>query len=162
MRTSREQAFAVLSQLGVAPIFLESYRSKRLPEDLDVLFGPPEAFFLDPEIQDVYTEGRLIPLLDDGNFGVVTFYDPRDGTFVKMDVESGPENATILANWQQYLADLMIFVYENNDDDDEVRRIAELVGFSELPRIIEFARSYQGADSYHQRRAAFVASFGSP
>jgi len=159
-RSSREQAFAVLARLRVAPIFLESYRSPRLPENLDIVFGPPEEFFLGPEDQDAYTEGRLIPILDDGNFGVVTFYDPHDHTFVQKDVESPDERLTTFANWQQCLADLMIRIYENNEDDDQVLRIADLVGFKDLPRIVEFARPGQDPNSYHRRRAAFVATFG--
>jgi hypothetical protein len=40
----------------------------RLPENLDVYFGAPEEFFLAPDTLPPYTRGRLVPVLDDGNF----------------------------------------------------------------------------------------------
>jgi hypothetical protein len=36
----------VIEALGVAPVFSESYRAKRLPENLSIYFGPPEEYFM--------------------------------------------------------------------------------------------------------------------
>ena len=63
------------------------YRQKRLPENLDIYFSPPEEFFLASDTQSPYTDGGLIPILDDGNFGIVTFLDPETRTIVQKDVE---------------------------------------------------------------------------
>src|SRR5262245_11649442 len=105
MAFTRDQAYAALASLKPAPIFLESYRSRPLPENLDIYFGPPEEFFIAPETQDPCTGGRLVPILDDGNFGLVTFLDPDTKALVQIDVESPGEVRASFRHWQQYLAD---------------------------------------------------------
>lgn len=130
MAFTREQAYAALASLNPAPVFLESYRVKPLPENLDIYFGPPEEFFIAPDTQELYTRNRLIPILDDGNFGQVTFLDPDTRELVQMYVESPEESRTVFRHWQDYLADLMARLGETVDDDDRFRRMAELVGFS--------------------------------
>src|SRR5262249_54620162 len=105
---TREQAQAALAALNPAPVFLGAYRGERLPMDLDIFVGVPEEFFLAPDTETTYTGGRLIPILDDGNFGIITFYDPDARTLVQKDVESPREILARFGDWQQYLADLMI------------------------------------------------------
>lgn len=73
MAFTRDEAYEALASLNPAPIFLESYRVRSLPENLDIYFGPPEEFFIASDTQDRYTGGRLVPILDDGNFRLVTF-----------------------------------------------------------------------------------------
>lgn len=113
MAFTSEQAYRTLAALQPAPIFLQSYESKRLSENLDIYFGPPEEFFIAPDTQQVYTRGRRVPILDDGNFGLVTSYDPVVHTLIQMDVESPQEDRTTFQHWQQYLADLMIHIAES-------------------------------------------------
>lgn len=157
MAFTREQAYASLASLNPAPIFLESYRVSSLPENLDIYFGPPEEFFFAPDTQEVYTGKRLIPILDDGNFGLVTFLDPGTRELVQMDVESPAESRSVFWHWQQYLADLMIRVGESVDDDSQVRRMAELVGFSHTDELFDhFARTgVLSGDEWWEARRLF-------
>jgi hypothetical protein len=156
----RERAQAALASFHPAPIFLEAYRSQRLPLNLDIYFGPPEEFFLFPDTEAAYTGGRLIPILDDGNFGIVTFYDPDSGDLLQKDVESPREVRARLATWQQYLADLMIRIAETIEDDDEVRDIAELIGFRYYLELMAFLeeRPEEPFEEYHERRRVFIGS----
>jgi hypothetical protein len=129
MPFTREQACAALASLDPAAVFLDSYRVRSLTENLDIDFGPPEEFFIAPDTQALYTRGRFIPILDDGNSGIVTFLDPDTRTLIQIDVESPNEQRAHFNHWQQYLAELMVRVGESVDSDDRVRRVADLVGF---------------------------------
>src|SRR3954471_7387307 len=150
---TREQARAALEALDPAPIFLEAYRSVRLPMNLDIYFGPPEEFFLAPDTETAYTGGRLIPILDDGNFGIITFYDPDTGALLQKDIESPREILARFEDWQQYLADLMIRIAEMIEDDAEVRGVAELIGFRHYPELMAFLEEQpeESFDEYHRR-----------
>ena len=130
MPFTREHAFAALASLNPAAVFLDSYRSKPLPENLEIYFGPPEEFFIAPDTQELYTSNRLVPILDDGNFGVVTSLDPDAWELVLIGVESPDECRTTFRHWQQYLAALMICIGESVEEDERVRRIAKLVEFA--------------------------------
>src|SRR5262245_30295256 len=99
MAFTREQAFAALASLNPAQVFLDSYRIKRLPENLDIYFGPPEEFFIAPDTQELYTRKRMVPILDDGNFGLVTFLDPDTRELVQIDVESCAESRAVFQHW---------------------------------------------------------------
>lgn len=154
---TREEAARILASLGVAEVFAESYRTKRLPLNLDIHFGPPEEFFLAPETQDAYTEGRLIPLLDDGNFGVVTFYDPDNNSFVQKAVELPTESLAVFASWQQYLADLFIGIAESDVSDGELEQVAALIGFRHMERTFSFLGNPDDRN-WSTRRREFIAS----
>src|SRR5262245_32575415 len=105
MAFTRKQASAAPASFNPAPVFLDSYRVNPLPENLDIYFGPPEEFFIAPDTQELYTHNRLVPILDDGNFGLVTFLDPDTRNLVQIDVESPAETRAVFRHWQQYLAD---------------------------------------------------------
>jgi hypothetical protein len=154
---TREHAYAALTSLNPAPVFLESYKVRPLPEDLDIYFGPPDEFFIAPDTQERYTRNRLVPILDDGNFGLVTILDPSTGELVQMDVESPDYNRATFRHWQQYLADLMVRVGESVDEDERVRRIAGLVGFTHTDELFAyFARSQAlSGDAWWEARQQF-------
>lgn len=157
MPFTREQALAALRLWNPAPVFLDSYASRKLPEHLDIFFGPPEEFFIAPDTQDVYTGGRLVPILDDGNFGLITFHDAA-GTLVEKDIEAPDETQATYRNWQQYLAGLMLRIGEAVDDDDRVRRIAGLVGLRFTEELFLFWQrsTHLSGEEYHQARREFV------
>jgi hypothetical protein len=153
----REQAFDALASLKPAAVFLDSYRVKQLPEGLDIYFGPPEEFFIAPDTQEVYTRNRLVPILDDGNFGLVTFLDPDTRGLVQIDVESPNESQAIFQHWQQYLAALMIRIGESVDVDERVRRMANLVGFAHTEELFAYFSRTQGlnGDAWWDARRKF-------
>jgi hypothetical protein len=154
---TREQAFDALASLKPAAVFLDSYRGKPLPEDLGIYFGPPEEFFIAPDTQEVYTHNRLVPILDDGNFGLVTFLDPDTRELVQMDVESPNENQAIFQHWQQYLAALMIRIGESVDVDERVRSMAKLVGFAHTDELFAYFSRIQrlNGDEWRDARRKF-------
>jgi hypothetical protein len=154
---TRDQAFDALASLNPAPVFLDSYRVKSLPENLDIYFGPPEEFFIAPDTQEIYTRNRLVPILDDGNFGLVTFLDPDTMELVQTDVESPDESRATFQHWQQYLADLMIRIGESVDQDERVRRMAKLVGFDHTDELFAYFARTQGlsGDAWWEARRKF-------
>lgn len=160
MAFTREQACAALASLNPAQVFLESYRVRSLPENLDIYFGPPEEFFIAPETQGLYTHDRLVPILDDGNFGLVTFLDPGTRELVQRDVEAPDEARATYSHWQQYLADLMLRVGEAEDDDDRVRRIAALVDFSHTDALYQYFERSQAlsGEAWWEARRQFPLS----
>ena len=157
---TRDEALAALLSLDPAPIFGESYRQKQLPENLDIYFGPPEEFFLASDTQSPYTDGGLIPILDDGNFGIVTFLDPKTRTIVQKDVESPFEEYARFQNWQQYLGSLVINMAESIDDDERLERMADLVGFKYLEEALALLDSLGNAryEETERAKAGFLAT----
>ena len=156
--TIRDEARRALFLLNAFPVFLEAYEGRRLPESLEIYFGCPEEFFLAPDTLLAYTEGRLIPILDDGNFGLITFYDPTSGGLVQKDIESPHEVSARFANWQQYLADIMIRAAESGDDDDRLRSVARLIGFHHFDELLAFfdaCRDDPPTEEYYRRKARF-------
>jgi hypothetical protein len=162
MAFTREQAYAALASLNPAPVFLESYRVRPLPENLDIYFGPPEEFFIAPDTQEIYACDRLVPILDDGNFDLVTFLDPGSGELVQLDVETPDEPRAIFRHWQQYLAALMIRMAESVDDDARVRRIAGLVGFAHTDELFEYRANSDAlsGDAWWEARRRFPLTLG--
>jgi hypothetical protein len=149
--TSRNHALATLKSLKPAAVFLQAYRDKRLPENLHIYFGPPEELFLAAESQRGARDETLVPILDDGNFGVVTFYEPATGALVQKDIEENEITARF-RNWQQYLADLVIRIAETVDDDDAIRKIARLLEFQYVEQTLAFLDE-TSADPYEQYQA---------
>jgi hypothetical protein len=158
--TTREHAFEILASLKPSPVFLEAYRTPRLPEDLDIYFGCPEEFFLAPETLPAYTEGRLVPILDDGSFDTVTFYDSASGGLVQKSVESPREIVATFANWPQYIVHLMIRIAESVDDDDQLRRMGDLIGFRHFDQLMEFfaVGRNETFEEFQRRKLQFIQS----
>src|SRR5262245_36166688 len=157
---TRDEALAALLSLNPAPVFGESYRSKRLPESLEIYFGPPEEFFLAADTQSPYTDGGLIPILDDGNFGIVTFLDPKSGALVQKDVESPPDEYARFHNWQLYLGALVINMAESIDDDERLRVMSDLVGYRYFDETLDLLNGLEDASHEEHDRAKmrFLAS----
>lgn len=143
---TREQALKTLKSLKPAPVFIQCYQKDDLPYDLDIYFSVPEEFFmLTADEQEVYTNGRLIPLLDDGNFDVVLYYDPEENGFVQMDVDEGKVDARF-ANWQQYVASLLIRIAESIDDDADLKAISKTVGFKYFRELTSLLKTFGESD----------------
>jgi len=161
MAFTREQAYAALASLNPAQVFLDSYRIRRLPENLDIYFRPPEEFFLAGDSQEPYTRNsRFVPILDDGNFGVVTFLNPETRELVQIDVEAPGETRATFRHWQQYLADLMIQVGEVVEEDESVRRIGRLIGFDHTDALFAYYARTEGlsGDAWWEERRQFPLS----
>lgn len=160
MAFTREEAYAALASLNPAPVFLQAYHTERLPENLHIYFGVPEEFFIASDSEEPYTHGQMIPILDDGNFGIVTFLNPTTHELVQLDIESPGEERAVFRNWQQFLADLLILMGESGVTDEKLQRIAGLVGFAHTDALFAFFERIQDANNaeYRALREQFVAS----
>ncbi len=158
---TRDRAYAVLASLKPAQVFLDSYNMKTLPLNLQFLFGPPEEFFMASPEQLAHYDAteRLVPLLDDGNFDSILYYDPDRHEFVLKYVED-EEPTAVFKNWQQYLASLIRRLVETGDEDDNLRRTAEIIGFHDLDATLAHLASTAGLPSEEDAREwdRFVAS----
>jgi len=79
-----------------------------------------------------------MPILDDGNFGLVTFHDPDARRLLEIYVETPREVCAEFNNWQQYLANLLLRIGEAEDDDACLLRISELLGFRYAGKLFDF------------------------
>jgi hypothetical protein len=154
---TRAEVLGWIRRLGLADVFCRLYLREPVPYHLDVHFGCPEELFSPTGQQSTFTEGGLIPLLDDGNFGLILLFDPLSGQFIEKDIEGGGEVQTRYDNWQQYLAELMIRIADSGADDEKLRGIAEMVGFRYLAETLQFLDSCGNLpfDEYHRRKEAF-------
>lgn len=78
---------------------------------------------------------------------------------MQKDIESPHETRATLANWQQYLTDLMIRIAGSIDDDDRLRRLADLIGFkyfNELMGFFDACRDRPPVGEYKLRKARFL------
>ncbi len=160
MGFTREQAYQTVKEMRVAPVFAQSDEVKCLPENLDIFFGPPEEFFIASDSQEPYTGGRMVPILDDGNFGIVTFYDPRTGELAQYDIESSDEVHATFRCWQQYLAALLFRVVESIGDGERIRRIAALVRFHYVEDLFAVCHRAAGMSyqQFREERQRFIQS----
>jgi hypothetical protein len=149
--------------LAPSSVFLDAYRMERLPEDLDCFVGVPEEFFLAPDTLAPYVGKDLIPILDDGNFGTVLFLDSASGALVEQFVEAPGETVASYKSWQEYLAALFIRIAGSVDDDDQLRKIALLIGYSHGDRALTFLAGLSQVPGEDQKARIrdFVAGHGS-
>jgi hypothetical protein len=98
-----------------------------------------------------------VTVCEDGNFGVVTFYDRDAESFVQKAVESPQASPLVLASWQQYLADLFIRIAESGVSDEELEQIAGVIGFRHMERTLAFMESTDDTE-WSTRRREFIAS----
>jgi hypothetical protein len=103
-----------------------------------------------------------VPILDDGNFGLVTFHDPNARRLLEIYVETPGEICAEFNNWQQYLANLLLRIGEAEDDDARVLRVSELVGFRYAEELFDFwhrTNTLRG-DEFNAESRNFLAGIG--
>ena len=101
----------------------------------------------------------MIPILDDGNFGIVTFLDPETRTIVQKDVERPFEEYARFEKWQQYLGSLVINMAESIDDDERLRLMSDLIGYKYFEETLTLLDSLGNApyEEYQRAKAGFLA-----
>jgi hypothetical protein len=149
---TRDKALQALQALKPARAFLELYEHQGLAATIWPHVGVPDEFFLAPETQEDYCEGGLIPILDDGAFGTVVFYDPGSGGLVLKLVEDPNEVVARFERWEQYLAYVFFQMAEVVDDDSQLARLGAVMGFSRVPAAME------ALDAGEARCREFIAS----
>lgn len=157
MPVTREQSYAALASLHPAPIFLQCYQQEALPDMMELFFRPPVVFFISPEIQTQYTHDVLIPILDEGSFDTALLLHPHSGELFCYSIEWPQQALRSYANWQQYLADLMLRIAEIEEDDAEVVRLGKLIGFEDFDAL--FALLALNGEDYRAASAQFASQF---
>ena len=72
-----KESLEIIRSLGLPIVFEDLYWGRAVPLDLDIYMSYP-AQFRDETLDDwrPLTNGRLVPLVDDGNFFNICFFDP--------------------------------------------------------------------------------------
>ncbi|MBX3231711.1 MAG: hypothetical protein KIT84_23205 [Labilithrix sp.] len=155
MPNDRSHSLRVLASLKPAQVFLDAYTTTRLPQDLSLFFRAPEYFWsLTPP--DDFT---LVALLDDGGDEVVTFYDPATRAIVTKDLQDFENDFDRFASWNQFVGALMLRIAEGSVASANAPRIATLLGFPHLDRLLAFARSSNNDPAtYDTERRLFLAT----
>lgn len=158
---TKSEARTCLRQSGFPSIFDALYESSSsVPFNLDIYCGCPEEFFITPAKQVPYTGGRLVPILDDGNFDSVTFVDPDTNAFVIKSIEEPNTERERFESLQQVVATILIRMGEADVDDDALRAAAGEMQFPKIDALIEFLNSADAHEDYHANRSAFLAKIG--
>ena len=77
------ESLNTIRSLGLAPIFEDLYFGREVPANLRVYMSYPSQFrSASLSTWLPLTEGRLIPIVDDGNFYDICLYDPQQRKFV--------------------------------------------------------------------------------
>jgi hypothetical protein len=99
------------------------------------------------------TEGRLIPIVDDGNFYNICLFDPQRRKFVMKFVEEPEQTVREFDSWQQYLAYALLEIAESGPGEDELAQLAEVMGFRYTPELLSLLRDDSDID---QRAIEFI------
>jgi hypothetical protein len=154
----RESLNAIRS-LGLAPIFEDIYFGRADLADILFCMKYPSKF-RDLKLEDCepLTSGGLVPLFSDDNFYDIYLYDPARHKFVVKFLEEPCRIKREFDNWQQFLAYKLLEVAETGPSDDELRAVAEVLGFrhtAELGSLFERMEGISGRE-IEQLEEAFI------
>ena len=104
------------------------------------------------------TEGRLIPIVDDGNFYDICLYDPQQRKFVVKFIEEPDKPVREFDSWQQYLAYKLLEIAESGPSEGELIAIAEAVGFNYTAELLSLLREMEALSDREidQRTERFI------
>ena len=107
-----------------------------VPADLQIYMSYPSRFH-DTTLGDwqPLTEGGLIPIVDDGNFYDIRFFDPNRRKFVLKFVEEPGTIVREFDSWQQFLAYKLLDIAESGLDEDTLVELADADGIHAHPGV---------------------------
>ena len=82
---------------------------------------------------------------------------PHSGELFCFSIELPQQALRSYANWQQYVADLMLRIAEIEEDDAEVVRLGKLIGFEDFDAL--FALLALDGEDYRLASAQFASQF---
>jgi len=138
------ESLNTIRSLGLAPIFEDLYFGREVPANLRVYMSYPSQFrsgSLNTWLP--LTEGRLIPIVDDGNFYNVCLYEPQQRKFVVKFIEEPDKTAREFDSWQQYLAYKLLEIADSGPSEAELTEVAEAVGFNYTPELLLLLREME-------------------
>ena len=135
------ESLNTIRSLGLAPIFEDLYFGREVPANLRVYMSYPSQFrSASLSTWLPLTEGRLIPIVDDGNFYDICLYDPQQRKFVVKFIEEPDRTVREFDSWQQYLAYKLLEIAESGPTEGELIEVAEAVGFNHAPELLSLLR----------------------
>ena len=99
----------------------------------------------------------VVPILDEGSFDTAILLHPYSGELFCFSIELPQQALRSYANWQQYLADLMLRLAEIEEDDAEVVRLGKLIGFEDFDAL--FALLALNGEDYRLASTQFASQF---
>jgi hypothetical protein len=139
------ESLNTIRSLGLAPVFEDLYFGRPVPADLDIYMRYPDRFHgWRLEDGDPLTKGVLIPIADDGSFYNIYFYDPVRHKFVVKFLEEPDKVEEEFDNWQQFLAYKLLEIVQSGPTDDELRAIAEVIGFKHTQQLFSLFEQMEG------------------
>ena len=153
------ESLDTIRALGLAPVFEDLYFAREVPANLGIYMCYPRQFrnaTLDE--WKPLTEGRLVPIVDDGNFYNICLFDPRRRKFVIKFVEEPEETVREFDSWQQFLAYALLQIAESGPGEDELIRLADVMGFHYTPGLLLLLREMESLSDgdIDQRAEQFI------
>ena len=139
------ESLNAIRSLGLASVFEDLYFGRAVPANLDIYMTYPAKFHsLSLEDCDPLTADGLIPILDDGNFYHLYFFDPARHKFVVKFLEEPDKVVKEFGTWQQFLAYKLLEITQSGPTDNELLAIAEAVGFRYTQQLFSLFERMEG------------------
>jgi hypothetical protein len=134
------ESLDTIRTLGLAPVFEDLYFGREVPGNLQIYMRYPTEFrnaTLD-EWSPLTEGGRLVPIVDDGNFYNICLFDSWRRKFVVKSVEEPKLTVREFDSWQQYLAYTLLEIGDSGASENELIQVAEIVGFRYTAELLSF------------------------
>ncbi len=157
------ESLNTIRSLGIGPVFESIYFGRDVPEVISPYFGYPDLFRKTALIDcGPLTEGRLIPICDDGNGDNICLFDPVKREFVVKFMEEPEEVVREFSLWQQYLAHVLLAIADSGATDDEIVEVADLIGFKQTEGLLALLSELEllPDDIADRRTEDFIVSCG--
>jgi hypothetical protein len=149
------ESLDTMRRLRLAGVFEDLFFGRSVPADLQIYMSYPSRFH-DTTLGDwqPLTDGGLIPIVDDGNFYDICFFDPNRRKFVLKFVEEPRTIVREFDSWQQFLAYKLLDIAESGPDEDTLVELADAVGFTHTRELLSVLREMKAlADDDVEGRA---------
>ncbi len=131
------ESLRAIRSLTLAPVFEDLYFGRDVPANLQIYLRYPREFH-DASPGDLrrLTEGRFVPLVNDGNLDTVCLFDPERRSFVVKSLDEPETVVQEFDHWQQFLAAKLLEIADSGPSRAELRAIAAIVGFRRTPELL--------------------------
>jgi hypothetical protein len=159
------ESLDTIRTLGLAPVFEDLYFGREVPANLQIYMRYPTEFRnTTPDKWNPLTEGgRLVPIVDDGNFYNICLFDALRRKFVVKSVEEPERMVREFDSWQQYLAYTLLEIGDSGASENELIQVAETVEFRHTAELLSFLREMETLSDREidQRAAQFIQACAS-
>lgn len=155
------ESLQAIRALGLSSVFEDLYHGRPVPGTIGFYFRYPSAFHgLTLEDGRPLTDGTQIPIVADADFYEICFFDPKTNGFVLKALEEPEIVLRVFASWQQFLAHRLLAIADSAAPPDELRIVADSIGFSHTERFFALLESMNDHTDAESRilGVQFVAS----